>query len=116
VTERADSKYKVVGAASIKAKAMRDHWIAELDFEEGDLSLTRDFGSGYPGDETTAEWLKQNFDPVFGYPSIARFSWGPVAEMFKKRQAVADFDGMGAQPPRIDSAFFAHRKIRTARI
>lgn len=34
------------------------------------------FGSGYPGDEVTKTWLRKNFDPIFGFPDLVRFSWG----------------------------------------
>jgi ribonuclease H2 subunit A len=34
-----------------------------------------DLGSGYPGDPKTIEWLQKNWDVVFGYPNIVRFSW-----------------------------------------
>jgi ribonuclease H2 subunit A len=116
VTEKADSQFKVVGAASIKAKVIRDRLLATFEFEESDLLPTRTFGSGYPGDSITVKWLEENFDPVFGYPSIARFSWNPVADAFKKHNAQADFDGNDIRTPQIDSAFFIQRKIRIARI
>jgi hypothetical protein len=35
----------------------------------------REFGCGYPGDEKTRNWLKACYDPVFGFPTIVRFSW-----------------------------------------
>jgi ribonuclease H2 subunit A len=116
VTEKADSQFKVVGAASIKAKVERDRGLADFTFDEPDLPLSRDFGSGYPADAATAAWLEGNFDPVFGFPSIARFSWNPVAEAFRRHSAQADFDGIGARPPPTDSAFYVSRRIRAARL
>ncbi|CAI7906048.1 unnamed protein product [Closterium sp. NIES-54] len=32
-------------------------------------------GSGYPGDPATKAWLAGSVDPVFGFPSLVRFSW-----------------------------------------
>jgi len=116
VCERADSKYKVVGAASIKAKVHRDRGLADIEIEEPISSVTRDFGSGYPGDPTTAAWLDRNFDPVFGYPSIVRFSWNPVAEMFQNKKAVADFDGNPERRRPVDSSYFTERMLRTAQL
>ncbi|KAF9932708.1 Ribonuclease H2 subunit A [Linnemannia zychae] len=77
VAKKADSKYPIVSAASICAKVTRDdvlrHWI----FAEKDINvpISREFGSGYPGDPKTKSWLKENMDPIFGYPNIVRFSW-----------------------------------------
>jgi ribonuclease H2 subunit A len=54
VATKADSKFKIVGAASVAAKVTRDTCIEEWCFEElGDDESTlkgfaRDFGSGYP--------------------------------------------------------------------
>ncbi|KAF9100773.1 Ribonuclease H2 subunit A [Mortierella sp. GBA35] len=77
VAKKADSKYPIVSAASICAKVTRDdvlrHWVFA---EKGvDGSISREFGSGYPGDPKTKSWLKSNMDPIFGYPNIIRFSW-----------------------------------------
>ncbi|KAG0233389.1 Ribonuclease H2 subunit A [Actinomortierella wolfii] len=77
VAKKADSKYPIVSAASICAKVTRDdvlrHWIFA---EKGIDSISREFGSGYPSDPKTVQWLKKNMDPIFGYPNIVRFSWG----------------------------------------
>ncbi|KAF9975032.1 Ribonuclease H2 subunit A [Actinomortierella ambigua] len=78
VAKKADSKYPIVSAASICAKVTRDdvlrHWIfAEKGIEN---TISREFGSGYPSDPKTVQWLKKNMDPIFGYPNIVRFSWG----------------------------------------
>lgn len=50
VTEKADSEFLVVGAASIVAKVKRDDYLAAHSFEEPDiLKPEKGFGSGYPG-------------------------------------------------------------------
>jgi ribonuclease H2 subunit A len=58
----------------------------EFSFEETNCQIDRNWGSGYPNDPLTKQWMSKNFDPVFGYPSVARFSWKPIQEMFKKKK------------------------------
>lgn len=59
----ADSKYPIVSAASIVAKVYRDNYIEELRQKFGD------FGSGYPSDPRTLEFLKnpENFRKLEPY-------------------------------------------------
>ena len=52
---KADSKYPIVGAASIVAKVARDERIAEIKRIVG-----YDFGSGYSSDPRTVEYLTRN--------------------------------------------------------
>jgi ribonuclease H2 subunit A len=106
VTAKADSKYKIVGAASVAAKVTRDAWIEGWVFEEDAhqspdaLGVKRTWsnavGSGYPSgafidlplpsseielcvvDPNTKTWVKNSLEKTFGYPSIARFSWTTV--------------------------------------
>lgn len=40
----------------------------------------------YFTDPVTKDFLKQNIDPVFGFPSIVRFSWS-TAELVLKNEA-----------------------------
>jgi len=84
VSKKADSLYPIVSAASIAAKVTRDRVLANWQFQEDSLSASRTFGSGYPGDETTRVWLRDNVDKVFGFPSVVRFSWKPVHVMLDK--------------------------------
>lgn len=55
VTQKADSKFKIVGAASIAAKVTRDAWITGWEFEENESSSQyvwpEERGSGYPSGE-----------------------------------------------------------------
>lgn len=36
-------------------------------------------------DPNTVRWLNDNLDPVFGYPSIIRFSWSTTATLLEKK-------------------------------
>jgi ribonuclease HII len=63
----ADRDHPVVGAASILAKVTRDEHIERIKKKIG-----VDFGSGYPADPKTSEFLKKNWDK---YPEIFRHSW-----------------------------------------
>jgi len=75
VTPKADSRFPVVSAASICAKVTRDKLLRNWEFPEKNISVSREFGSGYPSDPTTKAWLVNNFDNIFGFPTIIRFSW-----------------------------------------
>ncbi len=66
---RADEVYPVVSAASIIAKVKRDAIIEELKKEWGD------FGSGYPSDPKTIEFLRRYYAEHGEFPSIVRRSW-----------------------------------------
>ncbi len=52
VENKADDKYKIVSAASIIAKVLRDNFIETLKKEFGEL------GTGYPSDPKTIKYLK----------------------------------------------------------
>ncbi len=70
----ADVKYPVVSAASIVAKHLRDTHIKYLHREFGD------FGSGYPSDPRTVEWL-MGFKSGEGLPPIVRRSWSTLRRL-----------------------------------
>lgn len=101
VRAKADSIFKIVGAASVAAKVTRDAWVDNWVWEEEHTpssvegahveakdkeadkrspieGWTKEFGSGYPSDPNTRDWLANHFEPTFGFPSVARFSWAPV--------------------------------------
>ncbi|KAI6099771.1 ribonuclease H2 subunit A [Pisolithus croceorrhizus] len=90
VTQKADSKFKIVGAASVAAKVTRDACLEGWSFEElqnieaGEEVFSREFGSGYPSDPKTQEWMKTALHPTFGFPSLVRFSWTTVKVMLDK--------------------------------
>ncbi|KAI6155441.1 ribonuclease H-like domain-containing protein [Pisolithus tinctorius] len=89
VTQKADSKFKIVGAASVAAKVTRDACIESWTFEEQNMTadekvFSRNFGSGYPSDPKTQEWMKDTLHPTFGFPSMVRFSWTTVKVLLEK--------------------------------
>ena len=99
VCPKADSLFKIVGAASIIAKVTRDRYVhqwvdpesvnsalastgVQADGEETQEETAR--GSGYPSDPRTQAFLKDSLDPVFGYKGIVRFSWATVKVILEK--------------------------------
>ena len=66
---KADSKYVVVGAASILAKVTRDLEIEKIKETQGD------FGSGYPSDPKTKKYLADYFIKNNKLPPMSRIFW-----------------------------------------
>ncbi len=64
---KADKEFPVVSAASVIAKVTRDRYINALKREFGD------FGSGYPSDPKTIEFLKRNLNKID--KKMIRRSW-----------------------------------------
>ncbi|KAM0679158.1 hypothetical protein BDAP_000024 [Binucleata daphniae] len=79
IESKADTKYKIVSGASIVAKCVRDKILFEWDLKD------KQTGCGYPGDEVTVKWLKNNYCPVFGFSNIVRFSWKTIKNMHHTR-------------------------------
>jgi ribonuclease HII len=50
-------------------------------------------GSGYPGDARTKRWLRDSIDPIFGWPSIVRFSWSTCKELMDKECVAVQWEG-----------------------
>ena len=86
VEAKADAKYECVSAASIVAKVTRDKEIEIIEKED------KDCGSGYPSDPKTKEWLKDNYDNVFGFGREVRFSWKTVDTMFKENNNKCEWE------------------------
>jgi ribonuclease HII len=76
----ADSKYPVVGAASIIAKVERDRKIEALRKEYGDI------GSGYTSDPVTKKWLEEWMATHKELPECARKSWITAEELVQKKE------------------------------
>jgi ribonuclease HII len=76
---KADEFHPVVSAASILAKEKREDEVYRLKKEVG-----KDFGSGYPADPKTKEFIKDNFQDE-KYKHIIRFSWNTVKKLQKAK-------------------------------
>jgi len=72
---KADRNYVTVSAASIIAKVERDQEVAEL------ARLYGDFGSGYPSDQRTMNFLKRLVERTGEYPEFIRKSWKPAKKV-----------------------------------
>jgi len=73
--KKADVKYPVVSAASILAKVRRDRIVASYKESYGD------FGSGYPSDWRTVEFLKDLLEKAEDLPPFVRQSWSTIRRM-----------------------------------
>lgn len=82
---KADSKYLIVGAASILAKVTRDAEIEKIKKHVG-----VDFGSGYMADPRTVEFLKNSWNK---HDEVFRKSWTPyqVISGKKKQKSLGEF-------------------------
>ena len=72
---KADSKYPIVSAASIIAKVERDRTIETFHKKYGD------FGSGYPNDPKTVQFVRNLVRNGEKLPSIIRKSWKSVTRI-----------------------------------
>ena len=80
---KADMNYVIVGAASILAKVTRDREIEKLKHIVGE-----NFGSGYPSDPYTKEFLAKNWkNPKILEMHIFRKSWQSYKNMAKPSEA-----------------------------
>ena len=70
----ADSRFVVVSAASIIAKVSRDRSIARLN-------KNTNFGSGYPSDKKSVNFVKKMVSSKKPLPSSVRKSWKPVQKI-----------------------------------
>jgi len=76
VEHKADENYLIVAATSILAKVTRDREIEKIK-----KKYNIDFGSGYPSDPFTVQFLESNYDK---YP-IFRKSWSSWRRVALKR-------------------------------
>lgn len=78
---KADRNYPIVSAASIIAKVERDKEIAKL------ASAYGDFGSGYPSDPRTMDFLKLCLEKSEEYPRFVRKSWKPAQKTKSEKES-----------------------------
>ncbi len=84
---KADTKYELVGAASIAAKELR-----EQELEQIKKNIKLDCGSGYPSDPKTKDFLKENYkNKEFDF--IFRKSWQTYKDLAgdPKQKTLNDF-------------------------
>jgi ribonuclease HII len=74
---KADSKYLIVGAASIIAKEVR-----EMEIEKIKKKYNIEFGSGYPADPRTKSFIEKNYKK---YP-IFRKTWKTYTKLVDKQK------------------------------
>ncbi|KAL3478010.1 ribonuclease HI large subunit [Aspergillus californicus] len=84
VAKKADSLYPCVSAASVAAKVTRDVAL-EACYEALETDGGESWGSGYPSDSKCVGWLRNHMDPVFGWGTECRFSWGTAKEMLETK-------------------------------
>lgn len=96
VEKKADSLFPCVSAASVVAKVTRDvscEILYEEFAKEAGLDVSAQdgaaWGSGYPSDVRCTTWLKSEMDPVFGWGSECRFSWGTVKDLLELKSTGA---------------------------
>ena len=78
---KADSKYPIVSAASIIAKEERERIISELHLKY------EDFGSGYPTDPKSKEYIRKMVMTGSELPPIIRRSWESVRKVLNDAKA-----------------------------
>jgi ribonuclease HII len=81
----ADATYTIVGAASIVAKVRRDEIIESLKQQFGD------FGSGYPSDARTRQFLRNCYAKSARFPECVRQRWKTVRLIAQPVQATIPF-------------------------
>ncbi len=77
---KADTKYVVVGAASILAKVVRDHLMMKALEQEGGPKC-----SGYPSDPKTIDYLREYNKQHGKFPPSTRLSWATCKRILKKK-------------------------------
>lgn len=101
VAKKADSLYPCVSAASVCAKVTRDATL-EVCYQACHSAVSSDdtavsaqgWGSGYPSDARTTNWMKNHMDPMFGWGNECRFSWGTAKDMIETKDCAIKWSGL----------------------
>ena len=111
VAKKADSLYPCVSAASVCAKVTRDaalevcyqsYTSSAFQIQEQPKVSAQGWGSGYPSDSKCTTWLKGNMNPVFGWGSECRFSWGTAKELLESKGSGVKGSGVKVDWPMPD--------------
>lgn len=86
VENKADFNHVVVGAASILAKVTRDREIEKIKKKFG-----VELGSGYPSDEVTQKFMKENWNDK-RFKDIIRKEWMSVKNLIEEKKQKKLFD------------------------
>ena len=78
IAEHKAERYPIVAAASVLAKVIGDEQLNKLK-----KRLGVDFGSGYPSDPYTINFLKENYKK---YPEIFRKTWSTYKKVANQRK------------------------------
>ena len=94
VAKKADSLYPCVSAASVCAKVTRDAAL-EVSYKHlttNEKSSADGWGSGYPSDARCTTWLRSNINPLFGWGTECRFSWGTAKDLLEAKGSATKVD------------------------
>jgi len=91
VESKADFNHPVVSAASICAKVTRDQVLREWKFPEANKEFDNEYGCGYPSDPKAKAWLRRNLDPVYGFPTLVRYSWKTCTTILEDHKINVDW-------------------------
>jgi len=68
--------------------------MANWQFSEPSMDATKEFGSGYPSDPVCKKWMEDNLQcPLFCFPDVVRFSWGPAKNAVEESGYAVEFEG-----------------------
>ena len=71
-------------------------WLFLLDIwlfsGDNGVEISKQWGSGYPGDPVTKKFLRDNLDPIFGFPSIVRLSWKTAENLIDEKGIQMEFE------------------------
>lgn len=95
VAKKADSLYPCVSAASVCAKVTRDAalevcyraYASGVATADEPATSAEGWGSGYPSDARCTTWLKGQMNPIFGWGSECRFSWGTAKDLLEAKSS-----------------------------